>query len=585
MERRLILLRKRIQTYFLAAILFTMIFVLMASIIYMSNQQINATRQSLKNTMNVLLTFDQEKKQEIDLVEYGQKVNDTIRVGIRVTVLGREGTVYYDSENEIDSMESHGQRKELVDAVAVGYGEDIRRSATSGQRTIYVCRPITEEFYIRFAAPVSIAYEFIGQVLPLILLFCFLLMVVGYVVAKRLSMRLTEPFHELSASLDRLITGKGRSDFENVKHTAEYDELAPIIQNIHQLNARLEKYIGRLQEKSREIENILSAVDDGIIMMNQKMDILIINQKANRLFPTNGNFKTSCRNEELLQKIQETIRTGEPSFLNTEIVSRPGETYRCLISPARNQDDVVGVVISISNITEIKKLENVRREFVSNFSHEMKSPLTSIKGFAELLKNDMVDDPEKIKEYLTIIITESTRMVHVINDMLKLSEIETQQKSTLQIEKVELQPVVENIKNVLTFQADALNISVEVEGEASIWSDKGKVSEIILNIMDNALKYNKLNGEVKVKLWEENNMAYISVRDSGVGIPPESIDRVFERFYRVDKARSRKSGSTGLGLSIVKHDVELLGGSIKAVSEEGSFTEMLIKLPIHAEMF
>lgn len=448
---------------------------------YVSEQQIIEMRKSLTDSMHILLSFQDSVYKNMDLSQYGEKISKSIRTDTRVTILDKDGNVYYDSDKNFSDMENHTQRKELKDAINTGYGEDIRISKTTGDRGLYVCMPMSDGNYIRFASPLFLTYRFLDKVFPPIMIFCFFLMLAGYLLAKRLSIRLTEPFQELSASLDAMM--------KETPHTApiwkksQYEELVPIVRNIQHLNSRIVKYVRELQEKSQEIE----------------------------------------------------------------------------------------------------KLENMRREFISNFSHEMKSPLTSIKGFAELLKNDMVADPEKIKKYLTIIISESTRLVNLINDILKLSEIELQQKSTLKSEKIDLRTLAENSKNLLTFQADALEVNVVIKGEASLESDLVKISEVLLNIIDNAIKYNKQGGSVIIRLRQDTEFAYISIKDTGVGIPTESLSRVFERFYRVDTSRSRKSGSTGLGLSIVKHDVGLLGGKIEIESIEGCFTEIKIKFPLFLE--
>ena len=306
-------------------------------------------------------------------------------------------------------------------------------------------------------------------------------------------------------------------------------------------------------------------------MLDRDFNILSINNVAAKLFAgarKTQNFERICRIPQLLGKIGETFSTGAASHIRLDMKNRNGRVYRASVSPAREEGRVAYAVVLISDETELLRLERVRSDFVANVSHELKTPLTSIKGFAELIQTGMVTDEKKVDDYLLRIGAESERLIALIDDILRLSELENIDRAKLLLARVDLGDLAVQTAGTLESQASDRGVSIRVEGSGIIRADAERIRELLINLVDNAVKYNRPGGHVWVNISGDEKSVRLSVKDDGIGIPLEHQDRIFERFYRVDKGRSRKSGSTGLGLAIVKHTAELYGAAVSLSSEE-----------------
>ena len=347
-----------------------------------------------------------------------------------------------------------------------------------------------------------------------------------------------------------------------------------------------------ITDKNMQLKSIMQSVSHGILAIDTKGKILLINDLAKimvdgnqKLIPEGKNIRQFIQNQIVLDSIIYNM-SGENSTVIQKNISKD-TIYKIKIDPVHFEDTdaVIGFIINIENVTEYVKLENMRKEFVANVSHELKTPITSIKGFVETLKmTDNLDDDTK-NRFLTIIENEATRLTRLIDDILLLSTIENKTKK--KVEKVDLFEVFEEVHEVVNYIAKKKNIKVKYEfknKDIDLWEYSVYIRQILLNIISNAIKYTGENGSVNIKQYIKAEKVFIEVKDNGIGIPQEDIDRIFERFYRVDKARSRSVGGTGLGLAITKHMVKALNGNIKVESELGVGSKFIIELPFNAEL-
>ena len=369
-------------------------------------------------------------------------------------------------------------------------------------------------------------------------------------------------------------------------------EMGMFANNFNSMIDTINITIKDITDKNMQLKSIMQSVSHGILAIDTKGKILLINDLAKtmvdgnqKLIPEGKNIRQFIQNQIVLDSIIYNM-SGENSTVIQKNISKD-TIYKIKIDPVHFEDTdaVIGFIINIEDVTEYVKLENMRKEFVANVSHELKTPITSIKGFVETLKmTDNLDDDTK-NRFLTIIENEATRLTRLIDDILLLSTIENKTKK--KVEKVDLFEVFEEVHEVVNYIAKKKNIKVKYEfknKDIDLWEYSGYIRQILLNIISNAIKYTGENGSVNIKQYIKAEKVFIEVKDNGIGIPQEDIDRIFERFYRVDKARSRSVGGTGLGLAITKHMVKALNGNIKVESELGVGSKFIIELPFNTEL-
>lgn len=369
-------------------------------------------------------------------------------------------------------------------------------------------------------------------------------------------------------------------------------EIGVFANNFNSMIDTINITIKDITDKNMQLKSIMQSVSHGILAIDTKGKILLINDLAKimvdgnqKLIPEGKNIRQFIQNQIVLDSIIYNM-SGENSTVIQKNISKD-TIYKIKIDPVHFEDTdaVIGFIINIENVTEYVKLENMRKEFVANVSHELKTPITSIKGFVETLKmTDNLDDDTK-NRFLTIIENEATRLTRLIDDILLLSTIENKTKK--KVEKVDLFEVFEEVHEVVNYIAKKKNIKVKYEFKnkyIDLWEYSGYIRQILLNIISNAIKYTGENGSVNIKQYIKAKKVFIEVKDNGIGIPQEDIERIFERFYRVDKARSRSVGGTGLGLAITKHMVKALNGNIKVESELGVGSKFIIELPFNTEL-
>lgn len=480
----------------------------------------------------------------------------------RITYVSAEGTVLFDNTvTDVSQMDNHLNREEISEAIKNGSGKSTRASETLTERTIYHAVRLSDGSVLRISDTESSTSVIIAGITQPILLIGAVIFIISAIVSSQISKAITEPLNNLDVT---------HPDKEML-----YDELKPLIKKLNEQNATIDRQISDLKRKQTEFDTITKNMSEGFIIIDSFRNILSFNPAAPRLLgsETGKEYRYVSNltdNETVLEGVNSALSGNhfEAKFFR-------GETCcQIIASPVNNEVVTVGAIILILDISEKNQRETMRQEFTANVSHELKTPLTSISGFAELMMNGMVKQSD-ITDISATIYKESRRLITLVNDIIKISELDS--RSSYETEELDLYDLCDEAVTVLEDAAERKGVSVELEGtRTKINGVKQIVFEMIYNICDNAIKYNKENGSVKIELSEADGRANVSVKDTGIGIPYDHQNRVFERFYRVDKSHSKQTGGTGLGLSIVKHGALFHDADIHLESTPNVGTEITI---------
>ena len=490
----------------------------------------------------------------------------------RVTIIDSRGKVIGDSEvpaNMLGELENHRERPEVRDALQGGHGTAIRYSATLRTDMLYVAVPFGSnqpgEGVIRLALPLSAvnkALTGLHSTLALSLLAAFILALIFSFILSRLTSR---PLQQVAA----IATEFGRGNFRRRLPTEWHDELGELARIMNDMAGRLEEQITSLASERNRLDAILVGMGEGLMVVDANGVVTLVNPAFRRLLAVDeqvvGRPLSHITRHPSLHKAFRTVRDEKRELQEEMILTAAGEkTLMTSWVPLRGMQGITGVVAVFHDISDLKRLEKVRRDFVANVSHELRTPVTVIKGYAEtLLEGVMADDPSRATRFVEIILNHSGRLTDLITDLLSLSELESADFS-LQLQPVAVESTIRRACSLLEGKAEGKNIVlVTPTGELPrVLADQGRLEQVLINLVDNGIKYTPPGGRVTITVAVEGDAVRIAVRDTGPGIPPESIPRLFERFYRVDAGRSRDEGGTGLGLAIVKHIVQLHGGTV-----------------------
>ena len=483
----------------------------------------------------------------------------------RITWIGPDGAVLYDNKSDSDEMENHLEREEVRKALATGSGESSRYSSTLMERALYAARRLPDGTVIRLSVSHNTVLRLLLDMLQPICILIVIALVLSLILASRLSKQIVKPLNELNLN-------------EPLKNN-EYDELAPLLHRINTQQRQIRAQSEELRQKQSEFETVTSGMAEGIVLLNRKMDVLGINSAAAKLFHTDnlcvGKSILSVSRSLDLQSVLVKAEGGQRAETRMDI---DGGTYQLTASPVFSDGMVSGIILLLLNVTERENAEQMRREFTANVSHELKTPLHTIAGSAELLAGGMVKDSDLASFYARIH-DEALRMIHLIEDIIRLSHLD-EGADDMNREEVDLFALAGETIKVLSATAESEHIALTAEGESAVITGIPQLLQsIIYNLCDNAIKYNRSYGSVTVTVENRADRAVLSVADTGIGIPPEHQERIFERFYRVDKSRSKELGGTGLGLSIVKHAARLHGASIELQSVVDGGTTITVSFP------
>ena len=482
----------------------------------------------------------------------------------RLTWIAPDGTVLYDTVTDAESLENHADREEVREALAGGEGESSRYSSTILQKTMYCARRLTDGSVLRISISRATAgVLLIGMVQP-ILIVIIVALILSAVLARRLSRRIVRPLNEL--------------DLEHPLENDAYEELSPLLGRINHQHRQIDEQMRELEQQRTEFSQITGSMREGLVLLDEKERVLSINPAACRLFDADErcvgqDFLTLDRSHDIRLAIADAMAQGHGEAR----AERGGRVWQFDVSRILSGTAAVGAVLLAFDITERETAEQNRREFTANVSHELKTPLQGIIGSAELLENGMVQ-PDDVPRFVGHIRKEAQRLVTLIGDIIRLSQLD--EGDEMPRETVDLLTLSQEAADDLTAAAEQKNVTISVTGESTCVSGVRRLLyEVIYNLCDNGVKYNVEGGSVSVRVGTEDGKAVVSVADTGIGIAPEHRERIFERFYRVDKSHSKASGGTGLGLSIVKHAVQYHHGTVELQSEEGKGTTIRILLP------
>ncbi len=488
--------------------------------------------------------------------------------GFRITWIDANGTVLFDSEKDSAEMENHLERDEIRQALTEGYGESSRYSATLTEQLFYCARRLPDGTVIRLAVTQSSMLTLImGMIQPLCAIFAAAL-ILSLALASRLSKKIVKPLNELN--LDEPLSNES------------YDELAPLLTRLNSQQLQITRQSDELKRKRREFEAVTTGMTEGIVLLNGRHEIISINPAAQRILgaedtPAGENIISVNR----CSALQDVLAEADKGAHSERIAELCGGSYEIGASPIFSDGEVCGTALLLLDVTERERAEQLRREFTANVSHELKTPLQAISGYAELMANGMVK-PEDAAEFSGRIYSEGRRMIRLVDDIIKLSRLD-EGAEDMKREDVDLYALARETAAVILPQAESAGVSVSVEGEPTVINGIPRLlQEIIFNLCDNAVKYNRAGGSVTVAVNGGAGSARLTVSDTGIGIPEECRERIFERFYRVDKSRSKAVSGTGLGLSIVKHAALAHNAKIETRSEVGRGTEITVIFPVEA---
>lgn len=466
----------------------------------------------------------------------------------RLTWVDADGTVIFDTEADSSAMDNHKDREEITEAFEKGVGESERYSDTLTLKMIYRAEKLSDGTVLRISATQDSVVALLLDILTPMAVIIILAIIISAFLARWLSKSIVKPLNTI--------------DLENPVANDVYDELTPMLTKINKQHKQISKQMKELKRKADEFEQITSSMNEGLVLLDKTGVIISMNLSAKKLFSTDEdsvgqNFLTVDRSLKMSRAVEDALSGKHSEFRE----QRDGSEYQFGVNTIESGGKIIGVVIICFDVSETAFAERNRQEFTANVSHELKTPLQSIIGSAELLENGLVK-PEDTQRFIGNIRREATRLVSLINDIIRLSQLDENMESAK--EETDLLTIANEVKEVLTSSAARKNIEITVSGEScKIQGVRRYLYEIIYNLCDNAIRYNNEGGKVNVDIRTESNNIVLSVSDNGIGIPIEHQSRIFERFYRVDKSHSKETGGTGLGLSIVKHAVMYHGGKIK----------------------
>ena len=490
-----------------------------------------------------------------------------IKTEIRVSIIEPDGNVSFDTRADATYLNEHLDRPEIQQAIQTGFGESVRHSKTLEQNTYYCALMLSDGNIIRISNDTQSVMSVFLSIVPLAIAMIGIILIVCLIISKMLTNMIVKPLIKLGDNIDELTDG------------ANYDELNPFVERISQQNRTITNQLQVLIKERDTITVITNNMQEGLVLLGNDRYILSVNKAAltflnsRQMNFVGQNFIVLTRESKLIESIDKAL-TG---VANDGIIKIDCKSYHYFSNPVYENSIVNGTIMLILDVTEKQKVEKIRQEFSANVSHELKTPLTTISGFAEMIQNDMVQNKEDLINFAGLIHSEASRLLVLIEDVMRLSQIEEHVES--KDELVDLYLVAQNVIKSLAPKAKKRNIELNIKGTSvMIKGNSSMLEELIYNLVDNGVKYNIADGKVVVYINSQNGQAIVRVCDTGIGISQKHHDRIFERFYRVDKSRSKQTGGMGLGLSIVKHIVEFHHGTIALETEENKGTSITITL-------
>ena len=498
----------------------------------------------------------------------------------RITVIDPSGVVVADSEKNPRDMEKHNLRAEIIHALQGEVGQAVRFSSTVQQEMLYVALPIKQKGLTLGVLRVSLFMKDITALLEKlqlnILYSVIVISILSLLIALVYSYNLTRPIQELIAASRRVAAG----DFSARVFMKRADELKELGDSFNAMTETLSSFFAEISSQKEELNNIISSIQEGLLVLDRKGAIVLSNEsirKALQSSAVDGKFYWEVIREPQFSALIDRVAHDKTGCVDELIIQ--GNAFLCSASPLVSQDKII---VMCHDVTELKRLEKIKKDFVVNVSHELRTPLTAIKGFVETIEDD-IDD--KNRGYLTIIRRNTDRLINIVADLLLLSELE-EKGAALSLEACDLKIMLEQMRKIFEPRLREKGLSLTIRADQAlpdVMADAFKLEQVFVNLIDNAIKYTEKGG-ITVSLLQRNGHVLIEIQDTGIGIPREHLSRIFERFYVVDASRSKQLGGTGLGLSIVKHIVLLHSGTIDGESTPGKGAKFIITLPINLSL-
>ncbi|MCG8500429.1 MAG: ATP-binding protein [Firmicutes bacterium] len=584
-------MQRKIMTGYLVMILFC------AFIIGIFSYHV-AQKHYISEVENRLLSIGSIIKQKVisleDIYDHNNLNQIALDYGditdIRITFIDAKGNVLGDSMADYMTLKNHSDRPEIIQAFREGQGESTRYSDSIKRYLKYIAIKIRHNqvpIVVRLSIPIDDIHVIRNELISFIAAGVLVAILAAGVLGVQFANKITRPINQLTTFSKDIAKG-------NFKGTVEIEannEIGALAQSFMDMKTQLDKTITELWEKNVEMKAILDSMIGGLIAVDNDNRIIRISNTAIEMFGIKKKkiigenillVIRSHRFNQFLRENRDSFPLGNQQVLDIQYENKFYKIYLSRIEGKSPANKKIGTLIIIQDVTNIRKLEQMRSEFVSNVSHELKTPLTSIKGFIDTLKGGAIHDKEVAERFLDIIDIEAERLSNLIGDILELSEIETMSQDE-HMDDYNLESIITEVFDIIHHSAVKKNIHIHYEIDEAlsrVYVNKDKLKQMLINLIDNGIKYNNAGGAVKILCRRRHDIVEFHVRDDGIGIAPEHISRLFERFYRVDKGRSRNQGGTGLGLSIVKHIVNLYDGQIQVKSEVGKGTEFIIRLPI-----
>ena len=574
-------MKKRIIGATLLTVVFALLISNVVGVLMFRSREMDAARSTLQELLELMDAQSAITEPEALMEQFHAAAPDK-----RLTIVDTDGTVLADTDADASQLEDHNSRPEVIDAERSGWGEAARHSDTLGTSMFYVAKRFADGMIGRAAMPLSSINSLVMSGVWGFLIASIAALLLAFLLSRRTANRIITPLNSVGGALQGVLDGKKTPGLEDIQAD---DELRPILRYIDKLMDQLGGYIQSITAERDKVSLILDCMDEGLILLDEEGKVLAINRAARILFgfPEGGEQEDGAllltRSRRLREAIHDCQEKHSSIMLDVDALTEDARSLRLFVSPVSGRQyegQPVGTSILVSDVTELKKAEGIRSEFTANVSHELKTPLTSIKGFTDMLSSGMVTSPADQKRFITMIGVEVDRLIDLINDILKLSELES-----VAIDQTEERSAVldaaHDTASLLEPSAKAAGVTLAVEGEpATVAVPMSRLKELLFNLVGNGIKYSENGGMVTTRIHVQDGKAVISVEDHGIGIPEEDQSRVFERFYRVEKGRARKNGGTGLGLAIVKHITQLYGGTVSLESQVGKGSTFTVILPI-----
>lgn len=552
-------MKRRFFRYLMGISLLTLFLSTIASMFIYYSVYVDRSNKDLSNIVIAMgETLNKIDDDENYLDDVARKKRD-----FRITLIKEDGDVVYDSSQDAKFLPTHKDRPEVIKAQKNGFAKIERYSNTLSKDLYYVSLRLEDGNILRVSREMDNLLGAFRKVFPIDILMSLLVFAIATVVSRRLTKKTFEPLNNLNEDLLTIDTDM-------------FPEISPFINKINKQNMTIKDNYREISRERDTIETILKNMKESLIIIDENKNLLSVNNSARELFNSKRdligeNILNLIRDDDLLKLIDDALMGSSVESI-TNIGDREFKFY---VNPVFEDKKVRGVVILFIDETEEIRALRLREEFSSNVSHELKTPLTSICGFSELLVNGMVDDANK-EEFYKLIYDDSKRLLNLIEDIMKISGLESEEAFSR--EEIKLNELIKDILRSQRNLIDEKNIDVSLEGDGLVYENKTMMWELFANIINNGLKYNKDGGKLDIKISEDEKHYEVLIVDTGIGIPSKDLARIFERFYRVDKSRSRKIGGTGLGLSIVKHVLQSIDGKLEISSKLGMGTSFKVIL-------